>query len=207
MLDYLLFVVTSGGPRCGALLGYTAGRSLTVGGVGGEINVLLRSSSDSEARDIDELASNADVALLDEDTGVVDRLGKPLLVDLGLQTAVQELLGGKLQDEIKFEFIVGQKTVTAHPTKEGSSFEDTLGVLGVHGQQRSGGLSKLGKGVLHSPDLALATESVLSDKPELGIKTFLLVGTTRSLECLTVCYLDKIRGKDETTVWSETKCW
>ena len=153
--------------------------------------MLLRGSSDGEARDVDKLTSNADVALLDEDTGVVDGLGKTLIVDLGLKTAVQELLGGQLQDEIKFELIIGQKTVTAHPTKESSSFEDALGVLGVHGQQCSGSLSQLGKGVLHSPDLALAAESVLSDKLELGIKTFLLVGTTRSLECLTVCGVGK----------------
>lgn len=149
--------------------------------------MLFRSCPDSESRNVDELAAHTDVALLDEHSCVVDRLGKPLLVDLGLEAAFQELLGGKLENEIEFELIVSQESVATHSAEEGGTFEDALGILGIQSQKSSGSLSQLGEGVLNTPDFALAAETVLSDELELSIKTFLLVRTTWCLECLAVC--------------------
>jgi hypothetical protein len=126
------------------------------------------------------------VALFDEDTSMMDALGESLLVDLGLETSLQEFLGGELKDEIKFELIIGQEPVTAHATEKGGSLEDALGILGVQGQEGAGSLSQLCEGKLNTPDLALASESVLSDKLELGIETFLLERTTGRLERLAV---------------------
>ena len=50
----------------------------------GEIDVLLGIETNDEGGNINDLLANADVSLADEDTGVVDRLGKTELVDTGL---------------------------------------------------------------------------------------------------------------------------
>jgi hypothetical protein len=59
----------------------TAGAATTVRGGEGEVDVLLRVKTNDERRDVDDLLADANVALLDQDTGVVDRLGKTKLVD------------------------------------------------------------------------------------------------------------------------------
>jgi hypothetical protein len=46
--------------------------------------VLLRVEADNERRNVDDLLADADVALTDQDTGVVNGLGETELVDLGL---------------------------------------------------------------------------------------------------------------------------
>jgi hypothetical protein len=49
--------------------------------------------SDNERGNVDNLLSNPDVPLSDEDSGVVDRLGKPRLEDLSLESSLHEVLG------------------------------------------------------------------------------------------------------------------
>ena len=184
---YLLLVVSCGSPRCSALLGDTTGRSLSVGAVGGKINVLLGTCPHVEGGNVNELVSNADMALFDKDASMVNALGQSLLVDLGLKATFQELLSGKLENEIKFELVIRQQAVAAHAPEEGSSLEDALGILGVQSQEGTSCLSKLGESKLDAPDLSLASESILSDKFELGIETFLLKRTTGRLEGGAVC--------------------
>ena len=183
----LLFVF-GGGPGGGALLRDTAGGSLPVGAVGGEVNVLFRGSAHVEGGHVHELASDTNVALPNQDAGVVDGLGESLFVDLGLQAALQELLGGELKDTVELEFVVGQKTVAGHAAQQRCSLKDALGVLRVERQQRTCGLSELGEGKLHPPNLTLAPQTVLANELQLGVETLLLVWTTRSLEGLTVCH-------------------
>ena len=190
-LSLLLVVTTGGGPGGGALLGDAAGGALAVGGVGGEVDVLLGGGPDVEGGDVDELVADADVALADEDAGVVDGLGEALLVDLGLEAALEELLGGELEDGVEVELVVGEEAVAGHAAEEGGTLEDALGVLGVEGEEGPGGLAELGQGVLDAPDLALAAEAVLADELELGVEALLLVGTTGRLEGLAVCGKDK----------------
>mmetsp|Transcript_52738 Transcript_52738/g.80032 ORF Transcript_52738/g.80032 Transcript_52738/m.80032 type:complete len:173 (-) Transcript_52738:58-576(-) len=136
------------------------------------------------------------MTLPDENTGVVDRLGQPLFVDLGLKTAFQQLLGGKLKNGIEFKFIVSEQTVTTHSSQQSGTLEDPLGILGVKGQKGTRCLTKLGKRILNTPDFALAAESVLSNKSQLGIQTFLLVRSARSLECLSVVTVNGVSGHD-----------
>lgn len=126
----LLFIV-SGGFRSGTLLGNTSWLSLSIGGVNSEVDVLFRDRSDIERWNIDELGSNTDVTLADQDTGVVDGLGKALLVDLSLKAAFQQLLGGQLKDSIQLKLVILKKTESVHATKKGSSLENSLGILGV----------------------------------------------------------------------------
>jgi hypothetical protein len=178
----LFFVITGGGLGGSTLSGNTSRSSLSVGRVDGKVNVLFRSRSHIKGWNGDQLGSNTDVALSDQDTGVVDGLGKALLVNLGLKTALKQLLGSQLKDGIQLEFIISQKSVSVHTTKKGRTLEDSLRILGVQGQQHTGGLSQLGQGVRHWPDFALATESVLSNKTKFGIQSFLFEWSTRSLE-------------------------
>lgn len=46
-----------------------------------EVDVLLRVQPNDERRNIDDLLADADVALADQDTSVVNRLGETKLVD------------------------------------------------------------------------------------------------------------------------------
>lgn len=41
--------------------------------------MLLRVESDNERRDVDDLLADSDVSLSDQDSGVVDRLGKSVM--------------------------------------------------------------------------------------------------------------------------------
>lgn len=149
--------------------------------------MLLRSCPDVESRRVDELAANTDVPLLNEHSCMVDGLSKPLFVDLRLKAPLKEFLSGELKDKIEFELVIREKPITTHPTKESGTLKDTLGILGVEGQQGTSGLSQLGKSVLDTPNFTLTAETVLSNELELGIKTFFLVGTTWCFECLAVC--------------------
>lgn len=109
------------------------------------------------------MVSYTDVTLTDENTSVVDGFGKALFVDLGLKTAFQKLLGGKLKNVIKLKLVIGEKTVTRHPSEKGGSLKDTLRILRVKGEKGTGGLSEFGQSVLDPPDLALASESVFTN--------------------------------------------
>jgi hypothetical protein len=160
----LFFLVSGGCTRSSTLLGNTSRSTLSIWGVHREINVLFGRSPDVERWNIHKLTSNTDMTLPDEHTGVVDGLGQSLFVNLRLKTAFQQLLGRKLKDGIEFQLIIREQTVTAHSSQHGGTLEDPLGVLWVKGQKGTGRLTKLGQGILDTPDFALAAESVLSHK-------------------------------------------
>lgn len=137
-----------------------------------------------------------DVALEDQHTGVVDRLGKTLLVNLSLETALQKLLGGQLQNKVQALLILAQKSVADHAAQQGGTLEQTGLVLLVQGQQLTGSLkddknlidtdracsylSDLGQSELDAPDLALASQAVFTDQAQLLVETLLLERATRS---------------------------
>jgi hypothetical protein len=182
----LLLVITCSSPGSSTLSSNTSRLTLSIRRVDGEINVLLGCGTNIEGRNVDKLSSNADMTLTDQNTGMVDGLSKTLLVNLGLKASLQKLLGGKLKDRIKIKLIISKKSVTGHTTKESSSLENTLRILGVKGKKNTSSLTKLSESKLNTPDLTLTPKSVLSDKLELSVKTFLLVRTTRSLICFAV---------------------
>jgi hypothetical protein len=132
------------------------------------------------------LASNTDVALTDQDTGVVDGLGQTLLVNLGLETAFQQLLGCQLKDGIQLEFVISEQSIPAHAAKHSGTLKDSGGILGFQCQQSTSGLSQLSKGILNTPDFTLTAKSILSDKFKFGIQTFLFVRSARRLERLAI---------------------
>jgi hypothetical protein len=82
-----------------------------------------------------------DVALLDENTSVVDGLCETELVDAGLKAALQEIFN--LEGEHVIELHAGfvEDTDTDETANEGVPFEQALGVLFVEGEKLTGGLS------------------------------------------------------------------
>jgi len=97
--------------------------------------VLLGVETDDERRNIDDLLANTDVALADEDTGVVDGLGKTKLVHAGLKAALHEIFDLEGKDVIELHARLIEHTDADQTANEGISFEETLGVLLVEGKK------------------------------------------------------------------------
>ena len=85
---------------------------------------------------VENTGSNSpDVALANQDTGVVDRLGEAELVDASLETALQEVLNLEGKHVIELHAGVVEDTDTHQTANEGVTFEETLRVLLVHGKK------------------------------------------------------------------------
>lgn len=165
LLLVLLGVVAAGTlSGLGALALNTAGAATAVGRLEGEVDVLLRVETDDERGDVDDLLADADVALADEDTGVVDRLGEAELEDLGLETALKEVLGLEGKDVVETHAGVVEHTNADETTDKGVALEETLGVLLVELQEVTSSTTDLGEGELNAPDLTLVAETVLAGK-------------------------------------------
>jgi hypothetical protein len=75
------------------------------------------------------------VTLTDEDTGVVDGLGKAKLVDASLKTTLQEVLDLEGKDVIELHAGLVKDTDTDQTANEGIAFEETLRVLLVESKE------------------------------------------------------------------------
>lgn len=128
-------IVTTCVGRSGLLALDTARATTTVGRGESEVDVLLGVKTDHEGGNVDNLLADADVALLDQDTGVVDGLGKAKLVDTGLETTLQEVLDTEGQDVIELHAGLIEHTDTDQTANQSVTFEKTLGVLLVEGEQ------------------------------------------------------------------------
>jgi hypothetical protein len=102
--------------------------------------VLLGVATDKEGRHVDHLLANTDVSLSDKNTGVVDGLGKTLLEDLGLESALHESLSGKLENIIEGVLLVSQETVSLEAADKRGSLEESLRILQVQSQKGTGRL-------------------------------------------------------------------
>jgi hypothetical protein len=160
-----LGVTTLGGGSALAL--DTTGTATTVGRLEREVDVLLRVETDNERGNVDDLLADADVALADKDTGVVDRLGEAELEDLGLETALKEVLGLEGKDVVETHARVVEDTNAHKTADQGVALEEALGVLVVELEELTGSTTDLGEGELNAPDLTLVAETVLAG--ELGV--------------------------------------
>lgn len=142
LLLLLLLALSAIGSSLGLLSADTAGTARAEGRVESKVNVLLGVETDNERRNVDDLLADADVALADQDTGVVDGLGETKLVDAGLETTLKEIL--KLEGKNVIEFHAGlvEDTDTDETANEGIAFEQTLGVLLVEGEELTAGGKK-----------------------------------------------------------------
>lgn len=75
------------------------------------------------------------MTLLDQDTGVVDGLGKAKLVHAGLETALQEVLDLQGQDVIELHARLIEHTDTDQTANQGVTLEQTLGVLLIESEE------------------------------------------------------------------------
>jgi len=148
--------------------------------------VLLRINSDHEGGNIDNLSSNSDVSLLDQDSSMMVRLGHTQLENLGLESSVQEVVDLECQDKIELILVFIEDSVSVESSQKSSSLKQSLGIFGILGKQVSGSLSDVGKDSLDSPDFSLVLESILSNDSQLSVKSLLFEGTSRSLGCLRV---------------------
>jgi len=75
------------------------------------------------------------MALLDQDTSVVDRLGETELVHAGLETTLQEILNLESQHVIEPHAGLVEHTDTDETANEGVTLEEALGVLLIEGEE------------------------------------------------------------------------
>jgi hypothetical protein len=129
------------------------------------------------------------VTLADQDTGVVDGLGKTELVDAGLETALQKVLNLEGKHVIELHAGLVEHTNTDKTANERVTLEEALGVLLVESKERTarmvsiaacaiggwcylpGSTTDLGEGQLDAPDLALVAQTILADELQLGVPT------------------------------------
>ena len=143
-----LFVISS---RL-SLLGVSGGGSLLGSGVFSFLpeflNVGLVLLSDDERRDVDDLSSVAlvdgDFLLEDEGSSLMDGFGVVGVEDDGLESSVQELLSGQPEDVIELLLLLAEDADSEHSVDQGFSFENSLGVLLVEGEEVSRGFSDSG---------------------------------------------------------------
>lgn len=135
LLVLLLIIAITLLSGLGLLSPDTTGTSATEWRGQSEVDVLLGVETDNERGDVDDLLSNTDVALLNEDTGVVDGLGETELVDASLKTTLQEILNLQGQDVIELHAGLIKDTDTDETANEGIAFEETLGVLLIKSEE------------------------------------------------------------------------
>ena len=103
--------------------------------------MLLRINMNHEGRRVDHLLTNTDVSLLNELTSMVNGLGKTELEDLGLQSAIHQLGSGKFENVVEFHVFLRDKTETSHTTNNGSTLENSAGILLVQSKEFTSSLS------------------------------------------------------------------
>jgi hypothetical protein len=94
-----------------------------------EVDVLLAVQSDHETWHVDDLLSNSNVTLPDEDTGVVDGFGETELADTGLQATFKEIFDFESEHVIKLHTGFVEHADTDETSNEGVAFEETLGIF------------------------------------------------------------------------------
>jgi hypothetical protein len=117
---------------------------------------------------------------------MMDGFCHAVLEDNGLEAALKEVLDSERKHVIKLVLVLRKETIAVHATQESSAFKDTTGVLLIQGEQLPCCISDTAQSVLHTPQLALAPQTVLPDQLQLRVKTLLLIRTPWLLESLPI---------------------
>lgn len=141
------------------------------------------------------------MAAADQNASVVNGAGQGLLQDLGLQTALKHILD--LQAKNVIELVLGliENAIAVKTAEESSTLEKALGILLVEGQQLTGSVADLRQSELHTIDLALAAQTVLTNEAELLVEALLVAQKAGSDVGLPVWRSSTIckRKRQETT--------
>jgi len=111
----------------------------------------------------------------------MNRLRETRLENLGLQTALQEILDLQGKHVIEPHTALVEHTNTDQSTDKSVTLEETLRVLVIELEQLTGCTADLGQNKRDAPNLALVAQTVLSRELELSIETGSLVRSTRDL--------------------------
>jgi hypothetical protein len=114
------------------------------------------------------------VSLADQNTSVVDRLGKSELEDDGLKTALKVVLGSERQDVVELGFGLLHDSVSVETAQQSSTLEESLGVLLVEREELTSSLSDLGELEVDPPYFSLVLEAELSTELQFSIQALLL---------------------------------
>jgi hypothetical protein len=185
-LLFIFFFGITTSTGSGSLSLDTTSTATTKGRGQGEIDVLLGVQTNNERRNVDNLLTNADVTLTDQDASVMDGLGKTQLEDLGLETTLQEILNLETQDVIKLHVGFIKDTDTHKTTDQGVTFKETTGVLLIQLEELTSSTTDLGKGQTDSVDFLLVLETKLTNQLEFLVKTSSFEGTLGDLVGLAV---------------------
>ena len=143
-----------------------------------------------------------DVALPDQDTSMVDGLGHAILEDDGLEAALEEVLNSEGKHVIQLVLTLTKETIAVHAAEECLTLKDTAGILFIKGEKLPSGIPDAAEGILHTPQLALAPQAVLTYQLQLSIKALLLIRTPWLLESFTICIkqtLGELAGQTKQT--------
>lgn len=172
---YLLFVFSTLGRLVLVSSLDSTWSATTVWGVRSKVNVLLGVQSDHEGWNIDNLLTNSNVSLGDQNSGVVDRSGQTQLENLGLQSSLQEVLDSQGQDVIQLHLVLGQDTNSHQSSDQSVTFEQSLLILLVSGQQVTSSSSDLGQLETNSVDLSLVLQTEFTGQLQFSVQTSRLV--------------------------------
>ena len=118
---------------------------------------------------------------------MMDGLCHAILEDNGLEAALKEVLNSERKNVIKFVLALTEETVAVHAAQECLTLKDTAGILFIKGEKLPSGIPDAAEGILHTPQLTLAPQAILTYQLQLSIKALLLIRTPWLLESLPIC--------------------
>lgn len=124
--------------------------------------------------------------LPNEHSSMVDGLGHSRLEDKCLKTALKEVLHSQGQHIIKLVLTLIQKPIPIHPSEKSLTLKDSTRVLLIKGQKHPCIVTNTAKSILNPPQLSLASQPILSHKPQLSIQPLLLIWAARLLKGLPI---------------------
>lgn len=153
----------------------STGSATSVWRLWSEVNVLLGVQSHHERWDVDNLLTNSNVSLGNQDSSVVDRSGQTQLENLSLQSSLQEILDSQSQDVIQLHLVLTQDTNSHQSSDQSVTFEQSLLVLVISGKQVTSSSSDLRQLKTNSVDLSLVLQTVLTGQLQFSVQTSRLI--------------------------------
>jgi len=118
---------------------------------------------------------------------MMDGLCHAILEDNGLKATLKEVLNSERKNVIKLVLALTEETIAVHAAQECFTLEDTTGVLLIKGEELPRSIPDAAEGILHTPQLTLAPQAILTYQLQLSIKALLLIRTPWLLESFTIC--------------------
>ena len=127
---------------------------------------------------------------------MMDGFCHAVLENNGLEAALKEVLNSERKHVIKLVLFLAKETIAVHASQESLALKDATRALLIKGEQLPCSITDAAKGILHTPQLTLAPQAILTHQFQLSIKTLLLIRTPRLLESLTICIILKSKLQD-----------